>query len=91
MDVAEPSVFNEGQHPWYESKGLFLSYPTISYVNGSIGVSAPSDCPADDSNISFENLDDVLNVDERLSSNLYKHYCETIQNQWDSYQKETNQ
>lgn len=91
MDVAEPSVFNEGQHPWFESKGLFLSYPTVSYVNGSIGVSAPSDCPADDSMISFDSIDDVLNMDERLSSDLYRHYCELIQNELVTYQQETNQ
>lgn len=90
MDVAEPSVFNEGQHPWYESKGLFLSYPTISYADGCIGINAPSNCPADESRIGFDSIDDVLNMDERLSSNLYSHYCETIQKEWTSYEKEAN-
>jgi len=88
MDVAEPSVFNEGQHPWYEPKGLFLAYPTVRYVEGSIGISPPSGCPADA--VTFNNIDDILNVDERLSSNLYKHYCEKIESEWDSYEQEAN-
>lgn len=91
MDVAEPSIFNEGQHPWYESKGLFLSYPTVSYKDGSIGVTAPSECPADNSTASFQSIDDVLNIEERLSSDLYRHYCGTIQKELINYQQETNQ
>jgi len=88
MDVAEPSIFNEGQHPWYEPKGLFLSYPTIRYVNGSIGISPPSGCPADA--VTFDDIDSVLNMDERLSSNLYMHYCDQIEKEWDAYEKETD-
>jgi dethiobiotin synthetase/adenosylmethionine--8-amino-7-oxononanoate aminotransferase len=90
MDVAEPSIFNEGQHPWYEPKGLFLSYPTVRYVNGTIGVSplAGSGCPADAA--TFNDIDAVLDMDERLSSDLYTHYCEQIEKEWDIYEKEAN-
>jgi dethiobiotin synthetase/adenosylmethionine--8-amino-7-oxononanoate aminotransferase len=90
MDVAEPSIFNEGQHPWYEPKGLFLSYPTVRYVNGTIGVSplAGSGCPADAA--TFNDIDAVLDMDERISSDLYTHYCEQIEKEWDIYEKEAN-
>ena len=88
MDVAEPSIFNEGQHPWYEPKGLFLAYPTVRYVNGSIGISPPSGCPADA--ITFDDIDSVLDMDERISSDLYMHYCDQIEKEWDAYEKEAN-
>ena len=29
MNMSEPSIFNKGQHPWYEPRGLFLEPPTI--------------------------------------------------------------
>jgi hypothetical protein len=91
MDVAEPSIFNKGQHPWYEPKGLFLDYPTISYMNGSIGISPPLCCPASDNAIKFEDIGDILDVQKRLSSdNLYQHYAKVIEQEWDTYQAESD-
>lgn len=91
MDVAEPSIFNKGQHPWYEPKGLFLDYPTISYMNGSIGISPPMCCPASDNTIKFEDIGDILDVQKRLSSdNLYQHYAKVIEQEWDTYEAESD-
>jgi Adenosylmethionine-8-amino-7-oxononanoate aminotransferase len=91
MDVAEPSIFNKGQHPWYEPKGLFLDYPTISYVNGSIGISPPTSCPARDNTIMFDNIDDILDINKRLSSDkLYHHYKKVIEQEWDTYEAESD-
>mmetsp|Transcript_23928 Transcript_23928/g.36440 ORF Transcript_23928/g.36440 Transcript_23928/m.36440 type:complete len:843 (-) Transcript_23928:42-2570(-) len=85
MDVAEPSVFNEGQHPWYEPKGLFLSYPTIRYKDGKIGLT-PTKCIGQDNRM-FNDIDEIMNVDERLKSDLYSHYCDQIQSEWDDYEE----
>lgn len=91
MDVAEPSVFNKGQHPWYEPKGLFLDYPTMSYMDGSIGISPPSCCPASDNPIMFENIGEILDIRKRLSSdNLYDHYTKVIKQEWDTYESESD-
>ncbi len=90
MDVAEPSVFNEGQHPWYEPKGLFLSYPTIRYANGKIGVAPPSSsgCPA--SAKEFDNIESILDVEQRLFSDLYTHYYDQIDKEWLNYENTEN-
>lgn len=34
MDCAEASVFNAGQTPWYQPRGLFLDPPTVGIVAG---------------------------------------------------------
>ncbi len=84
MDVAEPSIFNEGQHPWYEPKGLFLANPSVRYKNGSIGLNFPSS----EFDHGLSSIDEVFDVNKRLSSQLYNEYCNSIQHDWDSYEAE---
>ncbi|CAM9646505.1 unnamed protein product [Discosporangium mesarthrocarpum] len=43
MDVAVPSVFNKGQHAWYEPRGLFLETPTVSWRGGEFIVELPAE------------------------------------------------
>lgn len=40
MNVAEPSVFNEKQHPWYRPEAAFLKTPSIALRDGKYVVSA---------------------------------------------------
>ena len=82
MDVAEPSIFNEGQHPWYEPKGLFLSYPTVGYKNGTIGLNFPSE----EYKYDLKSMEEVFDVNKRLSSSLYNEYVTSIQQDWDQYE-----
>lgn len=84
MDVAEPSIFNEGQHPWYESKGLFLGYPTVGYRDGVIGLNFPSS----EFEHGLTSIEEIFDVNERLSSQLYKEYFASIKGEWDLYEKE---
>jgi len=85
MDVAEPSVFNEGQHPWYEPKGLFLGYPTLRYRDGVLGLSFPEgDGVVREQE--FDGVDDAMDVEGRLESELYGVYVEEIRNEWDAYE-----
>ena len=84
MDVAEPSIFNEGQHPWYEPKGLFLDYPTVRYKEGIIGINFPMS--EDEMNHGLTSLEEVFNVNDRLQSTLYAHYCSSIESEWDLYE-----
>jgi len=88
MDVAEPSVFNEGQHPWYEPKGLFLAYPTVRYQDVILGLTFPEgeSVPSQ----SFDSVEDALDADVRLGSELYSAYVEGIQKDWDLYEDEGN-
>jgi bifunctional dethiobiotin synthetase / adenosylmethionine---8-amino-7-oxononanoate aminotransferase len=43
MDCAEQSVFNVGQTPWYQPRGLFLEPPTCGLERGAWQVRAPRD------------------------------------------------
>jgi len=76
MNVAEPSVFNEGQHPWYEPKGMFLSTPTVGYVDGELQVSFETE------SIPIESLEFVMDVSGRLDSKLYARYVDSIEGIW---------
>ena len=93
MDVAEPSIFNEGQHPWYEPKGLFMAYPTIAYQQGSIALNFPSDYDGHTEGIhsSASTLDDFMNLDNRVEVDaLYPFYMKQIEQVWDSYEEKNN-
>ena len=82
MDVAEPSIFNQGQHPWYEPKGLFLKTPTIGFHDGSLGLSLPHG----DKRIDLESVDTAMDVETRLESDLYSAYLDSIRHEWDSFE-----
>jgi len=91
MDVAVPSVFNEGQHPWYSAKGLFLETPTLAFIDGVLEVINPSEncqCKPEDKQI-FESISDAMDVNNRLNSSLYTHYKDQIALEWDAYEKES--
>jgi dethiobiotin synthetase/adenosylmethionine--8-amino-7-oxononanoate aminotransferase len=80
MDVAEPSVFNEGQHPWYEPKGLFLATPTLGFHNGALCVTLPATGEV----VSLDSVDAAMDVETRLGDELYSQYVDAIQQEWDA-------
>jgi dethiobiotin synthetase/adenosylmethionine--8-amino-7-oxononanoate aminotransferase len=82
MDVAEPSIFNEGQHPWYEPKGLFLQTPTLGFKEGVLSI----DFPDDDDTYEFDSIEKAMDVDARKFTKLYAHYAELIEMQWLVYE-----
>eukprot|EP00903_Cladosiphon_okamuranus_P015221 g14067.t1 len=42
MNVAVPSVFNRGQHAWYQARGLFFEVPNVSWRDGCFNVALPT-------------------------------------------------
>jgi dethiobiotin synthetase/adenosylmethionine--8-amino-7-oxononanoate aminotransferase len=46
MDAAAPTVFNTGQHPWYQPRTLSLAVPTLGYVQGQLQVEVPREIVA---------------------------------------------
>lgn len=86
MDMTEPSVFNEGQHPWYKPRGLFLPMPTLGFQNGVLQISFPyGEEPLMEFG-SLASVDDAMHVESRLDSKLYDHYKQRIQHIWDSHE-----
>ena len=88
MDVAEPSIFNEGQHPWYESKGLFLPPPTLGFKDGVLSINFREGLePSPDTVTEFETIEQVMDVDARMiSRKLFSQYKEVIEMQWLVYE-----
>jgi dethiobiotin synthetase/adenosylmethionine--8-amino-7-oxononanoate aminotransferase len=78
MDLAEPSVFNEGQHPWYEPKGLFFPTPTLGFHDGELGVTLPQTGEV----VYLTTVESVMDVESRLSSELYTYYLAGIEQEW---------
>lgn len=86
MDVAEPSIFNEGQHPWYEPKGLFLPTPTLGFEDGILRVAFPDDEAPDGNEHTFDSIEQAMDVRARMLTSLFSHYKEVIEMQWLVYE-----
>lgn len=88
MDVAEPSIFNEGQTPWYEPKGLFLDTPTLGYRDGTLQIFHPDGWePTNGASSTFDSVEQAMDVPSRIiSRSLFSHYKETIELQWLVYE-----
>eukprot|EP00808_Paulinella_micropora_P006307 g38049.t1 len=68
MNVAERSVFNEGQHPWFKSSGVFLTPPVLSLRKGEWWV---GDTP-------FAHKAAAYDFDARQGSKLEAEYAQSI-------------
>ena len=86
MDVAEPSIFNHGQHPWYEPKALFLATPTLGFHDGDLKISIPEN----NQTVDFSSLEDAMDVETRLDTLLYTTYTQMIKGKWDTYEAITS-
>ncbi|KNC81657.1 hypothetical protein, variant [Sphaeroforma arctica JP610] len=90
MNVAEPSVFTEGQHPWFECKALSVDTPTIECVNGKYHVTLPKSISgADDATVAIKAREDVFSLD-RDNTPLYKQYTTHITDMLDQAHADRN-
>ena len=87
MNVAEPNIFNGGQHPWYEPKGLFLDFPIVRFRNGALEIAFP-DGFVDGSR--FRDIAEVYDVDSRLSTALYPLYYDSILRSWVEFEQKSS-
>jgi dethiobiotin synthetase/adenosylmethionine--8-amino-7-oxononanoate aminotransferase len=87
MNVAEPSIFNIGQHPWYQPKGLFLETPTFGFRDGDLILTLPEGYePSFLDSRRFESIEKLLDVQARMLTGLYSHYKEMIEMHWLVYE-----
>lgn len=85
--MAEPSVFNESQHPWYEPKGIFLETPTLGFEDGLLKLSLPEGLyPPEEAGHVFSSVDQAMDVRARMLTSLFSHYKEIIEMQWLVYE-----
>jgi len=93
MNLCEPSVQNEAQHPWYEPRSFSLPSPTLGYRRGQLSISFPEGLEATEKAItSFDSIADAMDINARLlSPRLLSEYREIIEMQWLVYEhKEVN-
>ncbi|KAK8182085.1 onanonoxo-7-onima-8-eninoihtemlysoneda [Phyllosticta capitalensis] len=74
MDCSEPSTYNE-KIEWYEGKGFWFSYPTVSCVDGRWTVAVP---PALQQHFGadkpFRSLADIMDLERREAGREYEQY-----------------
>jgi len=102
MDAAAPTVFNTGQHPWYQPRTLSLAVPTIGYVQGQLQVEVPPEIVAASSSsssyssssmgvrvLSFPGgMATLLDLPARETSEAADMYRRAIQVQMDAFEAE---
>lgn len=85
MNTAAPSLFNEGQHPWYSCSAFVLSVPKVGFYQGEMRVDVRDLGDSEMSGVVtennekqyFESLTRLLDLKERKNSKLaqiYKNY-----------------
>ncbi|CAH0493152.1 unnamed protein product [Peronospora farinosa] len=83
MCVAEKSVFNEKQHPWYRPEGVFLKVPTIALRGGlyvlSIDPEITGNEQTEDTLPSFNAAFDVSRDQSPLADMYRKHVAHMIE------------
>eukprot|EP01134_Creolimax_fragrantissima_P005964 CFRG5964T1 len=89
MNVASPSVFNEGQHPWFECKALIVDSPTIECVNGKYHVHIPQTISGNMNSLAKISAKSQIFSMERDSTPLYDVYTSYLHQVLDNAQKET--
>ncbi|CAK4749557.1 hypothetical protein LEN26_011750 [Aphanomyces euteiches] len=79
MDVAEPSVYNRSQHPWYKPRALFAAPPTVAIAPSSNGyaISWPEDASLHETLPSLAALFDPAR-DSTPTAELYAKYVENL-------------
>lgn len=85
MDVEEPSIFNQNQHPWYQSKGLLLATPTLGFCEGALEISYPPEWGWPKKSTSCSTLEEVMNIEKRLTTAEYSNYVDSIKKEWDDH------
>ncbi|OQR99718.1 adenosylmethionine-8-amino-7-oxononanoate aminotransferase [Thraustotheca clavata] len=82
MNIAEPSVYNKTQHPWYKPKALFVHPPSVKVAsNGQMQVTWQNVNPTLVTHL--PTLDDLFDI-SRDTSPLTQQYTEYVESLLDS-------
>eukprot|EP00121_Abeoforma_whisleri_P011112 Awhi_evm1s10252 len=96
MNVAEPSIFNEGQHPWFECKALLLDLPNLGCSKGTYTITLPATMTQssffkyNSNTITFQSMEDIFSI-ERDQSQLAIAYTDFINEVLDTANSESAQ
>ncbi|EKG10555.1 Aminotransferase class-3 [Macrophomina phaseolina MS6] len=80
MDASEPCIYNE-KVEWYQGKGFWFDFPTVSMKQGVWTIDIPDALLTDGkvntspSATSFTSLNAIFDIHARQSTPLYESYC----------------
>ncbi|KAJ6021184.1 Pyridoxal phosphate-dependent transferase major region subdomain 2 [Penicillium herquei] len=78
MDCSEPSTYNK-KVEWYRGRGHWFDFPLVKMVDGKWKVEVPAELQEDlGSDIDFNSLGSVFNLDQRMSSETTQRYKKYI-------------
>lgn len=84
MNVAEPSVFNEKQHPWYRPEAAFLKLPSIALRNGEYVVSVDPEIGGADEKLADMDAAFSASRDNTPLADVYRKYVSKMIDQTES-------
>jgi dethiobiotin synthetase/adenosylmethionine--8-amino-7-oxononanoate aminotransferase len=77
MNIAEPSVYNEKQHPWYRPEGIFLKTPSLAIRDGEYVIALDEEISGGDKDgltgEKFSTLEQAFDFSQR-STDLAESY-----------------
>ncbi|KAI2787270.1 hypothetical protein POX_f07633 [Penicillium oxalicum] len=78
MDCSDPSVYNQ-KVEWYRGRGHWFDFPLVKMVDGKWKVEVPDEMRKNlGTDVEFESLDAVFNLDARLDSDKGRRYKDYI-------------
>ena len=78
MDCSEPSTYNK-KVEWYRGRGHWFDFPLVKMVDGTWKIEVPEELRADlGSDVEFDSLNSVFDLDQRLQSDAGQRYKEYI-------------
>ncbi|KAF1323053.1 Dethiobiotin synthase, partial [Globisporangium splendens] len=94
MNIAEPSVYNEKQHPWYRPEGIFLKTPSLAIRDGKYTIAVDEEISSGGrdgvtTGEKFSSLADAFNFSNR-SADLAETYRKYVAQQIDAAQSSGN-
>lgn len=81
MNIAEPSVYNEKQHPWYRPEGVFLKTPSLAIRDGEVVISLDAELGGGESTSErFASMDEAFDLSRRSGDvkELYRKYVASV-------------
>jgi dethiobiotin synthetase/adenosylmethionine--8-amino-7-oxononanoate aminotransferase len=80
MDCSDPSTYNQ-KVEWYRGRGHWFDFPLVKMVDGKWKVEVPAELKAElGSDVEFESLGSVFDLNTRLSSETSQRYKDYIRN-----------
>lgn len=92
MNIAEPSVYNEKQHPWYRPEGVFLKTPSLAIRDGEfvITIDKEIDGVGGSTGETFASMEDAFDLTRR-SAGVKETYRKYVASEIDAAERRSGQ